>query len=94
MNPPSRIRLDTLQFSVQGFEGVKLSWDNTSGGSDETMVILTGQGYYDFREVGGLNPASSASDLTSVVGDLLVSTIGTAAANDTYDITINVRLES
>lgn len=95
VNPPSKLRIDSLQFSIQGFEGVKLSWDDTlTGPADETAVVLSGQGFYEFRDVGGLNPTLAATTLSGTVGDLLLSIVGTPAANDTYDITINVRLES
>lgn len=84
---PGKIRIDEIQYSIQGFEGVRIYWKNTASGADETAVILAGEGYKDFRSAGGLNPTDAGSG-TSPVGNIVFSTIGTAAAGDTYDITI------
>lgn len=92
--PPSKIRLDEIQFTIQGFEAVKLSWDDTlSGPADETAVVISGEGRYDFTTSGGLTPTLPATTLSSAVGDLLLTTVGTAAANDTYDITLTLTLK-
>lgn len=93
--PPAAIRIEWVQYSIQGFEGVKITWDDTlSGPADEMAFILSGDGYQQFNDIGGLNPTLDASDLTSAVGDILFSTQGTAAANDTYDITVSMRLDN
>lgn len=68
-------------YSIQGFEGVKLTWDHTT---DSTSIIMpAGDGYLDYRDTGGLHDDGSGG-----TGDILLSTIsaGAGAANDTYNI--------
>ena len=88
---PAALNIDRIEYSIQGFKGVKISWDHTT---DDTAVVLgTGCGFLDFtgglyllRDFGhtsGLLDPQSAGD----TGDILFSTIG-AAASATYSITL------
>lgn len=88
---PVALNIDRIEYSIQGFKGVKISWDHTT---DDTAVVLgTGCGFLDFtgglyllRDAGhtsGLLDPQSAGD----TGDILFSTIA-PAANATYSITL------
>ena len=83
-NPPSTLSIEYIQYSIQGFEAVRLEWDATT---DDIIAVLAGDGYMDFREHGGFHDPFS----TGGTGDILLTTVGTAAANDTYDITIKFK---
>lgn len=77
--------IEQIEWSIQGFTSVRLFWDHTA---DDEIAVLSGAGFKDFREFGGLvDPAS-----TGGTGDILLTTAG-AAANATYDITITLRLK-
>ena len=83
VNAPSSLSVEYIEYTVQGFEAVRLEWDHTT---DEIIAVLSGEGYKDWRNVGGMHDSGSGG-----TGDILVSTVGTAAANDTYDITIGFK---
>ena len=92
-NPPSKLRIDTISYNVAGFTSVKISWDDTlSGPSDETAVVLAGEGFLNFKPAGGLVPTLPATTLSGAIGDLLLSTSG-ASLGDTYSIKIDLRLK-
>ena len=80
---PDGLTLLNATYSVQGFEGVKISWDHTS---DVTAAVLTGDNFDTWERHGGQHDTGSGG-----TGDVLVSTIGTPAANDTYDITLHFK---
>lgn len=78
------LSVEWIQYSVQGFEAVELYWDATA---DDMLAILAGEGFMDFSEFGGIHdPRSSGT-----TGDIKLTTVGTPAATDSYDITIKFR---
>lgn len=77
--------VEQMEWSMQGFTSVRLFWDHTT---DDEIAVLSGSGFKDYREYGGLvDPAS-----TGGTGDILLTTAG-AASGATYDITITLRLK-
>lgn len=86
VNAPGKLVLEEIQWSIQGFTSVRLFWAHTT--PDEISVLGTGNGYFNFRNVGGLvDPASAGG-----TGDLTVTTAG-AVSGATYDITLIVRFK-
>lgn len=83
-NAPSSLSIEYIQYSIQGFEAVTLLWDATA---DDEIATLTSDGYMDFRDAGGFHDPQT----TGATGDIKFTTVGTAAANDTYDITIKYK---
>lgn len=78
--------MDMIEYSVQGFNYVTLSWDHDN---DDVIAILSGTGLIDWRDQGGL-PDPSA---TGGAGDIIVTTDG-AADGDSYDITMHFRAKA
>ncbi len=76
---PAKINIESIQWSVQGFSSVRLSWDHTT--DDEIAVLGAGQGYRDFSEAGALVDPGSAGD----TGNVVLTTAG-AVSGATYDI--------
>lgn len=84
---PDKLVIEEMTWSIQGFNGVALYWDDST---DEPLAVLSGDNYMDYRHYGGLVPDVEGS---GTAGDIVLSTVGTAAANDTYDIIIAMRLK-
>ena len=83
---PSRLMVEKVEGTVQGFSSVHLFFDATT--NDELAVLGSGYTYLDWNfEGGSVDPASSGT-----TGDILLTTIG-ATATATYDITITFRLK-
>ena len=82
---PTRVNVESIQWSIQGFSSVKLLWDHTT--DDELAVLGAGNGYRDFSQAGVLKDPSSAGD----TGDILLTTVG-ASATATYDIVLSLIL--
>ncbi len=81
---PSKLVIEEIEWSVQGFNFVKLLFDHTA---DDEAAVLSGNGYKDYMGVGGLiDPASAGG-----TGDLLLTTDG-GADGSSYDITLHLRL--
>jgi hypothetical protein len=80
---PGSLVLLEARWSIQGFASVRLNWDHTT---DDEIMTLTGNGYEDFRPVGGLQDPKSAGD----TGDVLLTTNNNVSGN-TYDITLLFR---
>ena len=82
----TKIVLEKLDYSIQGFTTVTLLFDHTA---DVTAAILvdTEDGIKDWSTVGGL-----IDNGTGGAGDLLLTTAGDTAG-DTYDITITFRVK-
>lgn len=79
---PTKLNIEWVQWNIQGFSSVRLLWDATT---DDEALVLSGNGYKDFREVGLLvDPAS-----TGTTGDIMFTTAG-AVSGATYDIVISV----
>lgn len=83
--PPTAVTIEEISWDIQGFTSVTLAWDATT---DDTIAVLSGQGYSDWTAVGGLHDPAS----TGATGDVVLTTTG-AAANASYDITIVCKLE-
>lgn len=86
VNAPSKLVLEEMQWSIQGFSSVRLAWDHTT--DDEISVLGSGNGFFNFKNAGGLVDPGS----TGGTGDILLTTAG-AASGATYDITLVVRLK-
>lgn len=87
VNAPTKTVIEEIQWSIQGFTSVRLFWDHTT--DDEIAVLGTGNGYFNFKNAGGLvDPASSGG-----TGDIVLTTAG-AVSGATYDITLVVRLKA
>lgn len=86
VNEPGKLVLEEVQWSIQGFSSVRLLWDHTT--DDEMCVLGAGNGYFNFKNAGGLVDPASAGQ----TGDILLTTAG-AVAGATYDITLVVRLK-
>lgn len=87
-NEPGKIVIEEIQYDVQGFEGVVLHWDATA---NEALAVLAGQGIKEYKRAGGLVPDTAGSGTD---GDIILTTNGTAAAGDTYDILMFCRLKA
>jgi len=82
---PSKIKILEVEWAIQGFNYIKLSYDRDT---DVTACVLpAGAGYKNFSRVGGIPDTGSGG-----TGDLLLTTNG-GAANSTYDITVRIQLE-
>ena len=81
---PTSLKIASIRWNIQGYSYIKLSTDRTS---DQTLMLLSGNGYDNFEAFGFLKEASTTGD----TGDLLLSSVG-AAAGATYDITIEAVL--
>jgi len=86
INAPSKLVLEEVQWSIQGFTSVRLFWAHTA--PDEIAILGPGNGYFNFKSSGGLVDPGSAGG----TGDLTVTTAG-AVSGATYDITLVVRLK-
>lgn len=77
----THLRLDRVDYDIQGFTDVRLLFDATS--DDVACILSAGQGSIDWSAAGGnVDPQSTGS-----TGDLKLTTTG-AVSGDTYDITL------
>jgi len=91
-----QIRIDEITWSVQsadstadGLSAVLIEFDDAT---DEVIAYCgAGDGYKDFRDVGGYTMAGTPGAVAD--GDIIFTTIGTVAANDTYDITLKCTIK-
>jgi hypothetical protein len=65
---PSKIRVDEVWWTINGFNSVTLSFDRTA---DVILDYFSGGGYMDFRSYGGKIDNGSGG-----TGDLLLTTAG------------------
>lgn len=86
---PASLDIEEVRWNIQGFTSVRLLWDHTT---DDVALVLTGNGYEDFRgqpdnaaKKGLADPRSSGG-----TGDILLTTAG-AVSGATYDITLRLR---
>jgi hypothetical protein len=85
---PVAVDIISVRWNIQGYTYIKLSWDHTT---DDTAMFLSGNGYENFEDAGGLrDPRSSA--VTGASGDVLLSSVG-GVSTATYDITITCRVQ-
>ena len=82
---PRDLIIDEIEWTIQGYTYIKLLWDHTT---DDEIAVLTGTGYRNYWSSGGLKDPRSAGG----TGDVVATTVGTTAGNS-YDITINCRLQ-
>jgi hypothetical protein len=75
---PTTLSLQEIQWDMQGINYVQLLFDATT---DDEMVTLSGNGYKNFEDVGGLSDPQS----TGYTGDILLTT-GGATSGGSYDI--------
>lgn len=80
---PTKTVIEQLEWAIQGFTSVRLFWDHTA---DDEIAVLSGAGFKDYREYGGMTDPASAGG----TGDILITTAG-AASGATYDITLTLR---
>lgn len=78
---PASVRVDRIHYCVNGMV-VTMLWDATT---DVRMVELAGDGWFDFRDFGGL-PNNAG---TGVTGDILFTTTG-ASSGDSYSIVLEM----
>jgi hypothetical protein len=78
---PSKLTIDEIAYSIQGFTSVRLLWD---ADTDDEIAFLSGDGLKVFP--GGLVDPRS----TGATGDVKLTTAG-AVSGATYDITIVAR---
>ncbi len=81
---PSRIKLDEIWWSINGFSGISLSFDRDT---DIIVDYFSGQGYMDFKPYGGKIDTGSGG-----TGDLLLSTTGGVAGGN-YSFIISGRFK-
>ncbi len=78
---PTSVRIMQVWYSISG-PSVRVLFDHAT---DDTAVILSGNGYLDFRSFGGIaDPGSSGG-----TGDIFFTTVG-AVNNDTYSIILEL----
>ena len=76
--------VEEIEWDVQGFSSVKLSWDHTT---DDVMKLLSGRGAVSYKHLGYLFDPRS----TGGTGDILLTSTG-AVVGATYDITLVIQL--
>ena len=84
-NEPLSINIMSARWNIQGFTYVLIEWD---AATDDTAMVLSGNGYDNFEAAGGLRDPRS----TTTVGDILLTSVGAASAS-TYDITLVCQLQ-
>lgn len=80
---PDSLVLLRAEYSIQGFEAVRLEYDRDI---DVTFMVMSGDDYRDFTKQGGMLDTGTGGS-----GDVMLKTIGSAASNDTYDITLHFK---
>ena len=81
---PTKLVVERIEYDISGMT-VRLYWDHTA---DDEIAVISGAGYLDWREVGGLvDPASAGA-----TGDILLTT-NAHTLGDTYNITLWLRLK-
>ena len=81
---PNSIKIESIQFSVKGFDNVVLEWD---GSTATPIAVMSGNNFFDWWAQGG-----KVDDASGGTGDILLTTNG-ATATSSYDITINCKLK-
>lgn len=86
---PNKLHVASLRWNIQGYTYVQLKWDHTA---DDTIAVLTGNGYDNYESHGALkDPNTSGDTVTGAIGDIILSSVG-AANGASYDITLEVIL--
>lgn len=81
--PPTKVRVDRIQFSITEGLGVILDWDATT---DIRFASITGTGELDACKFGGLSNNAGAG----VTGDIYLTTVGWTAGTRTYNIVLEM----
>lgn len=81
---PDKLRIDRIQYSIQGYGYVLLEWDTAA---DEVVDYYSGDGCFDYMRSGGLSPAA-----TDGTGDIVLTT-GGGAAGGSYSLHIEITLK-
>jgi hypothetical protein len=90
VDAPTKLVIEELDWNVQGFTYVHLFWEDST---DQTIDVLSGDSYRDYRHLGGLVPDDfTAQGANPERGDIVLTTAGTTSGN-TYDITITIGLK-
>ena len=82
---PVSFTVEEVFWNIQGFTSVRIEWD---ANTDDECLVLSGSGYLNLTEVGGLKDPRS----TGFTGDVLFTTAG-ATSGATYTIVMVVRPE-
>jgi len=77
----NEVRIQEIWAQVHGFDGVQLWYDVDTDVVAFNAVV--GWNYQDFSNIGGLKMYG-----TNATGDILLSTLGTEASGDAYEIVI------
>lgn len=80
---PTAVKINKVWYNTSGM-AVKVLFDHTT---DDTVLVLQGDGCMDFTSFGGLKDPASAGG----TGDILFTTVG-HTANDTYSIVMEIGL--
>lgn len=80
---PSAVKIEKVWYNTFGM-AVKILFDHTT---DDTGMVLQGDGYMDFTKFGGLKDPAS----TGGTGDILFTTVG-HTLGDTYNIVLQLGL--
>jgi hypothetical protein len=81
---PTKVKINKVWYNTSGMS-VKIAFDHTT---DDTVLILQGDGFMDFTSFGGMKDPASAGD----TGDIVFTTNG-HTAGDTYSIVLEVGLD-
>lgn len=87
---PLAVDLEDVQFSIGGFNYVVLEWNHNT---NDEMLVISGNGYFDYRPYGGLKDPRSATTGDAANGDVVLTTDGNVDGNH-YDITLSFRLRT
>jgi len=86
---PTKLHIASIRWNVSGFAYVLLEWDHAA---DDTIAVLTANGYDNYESHGGLkDPNTSGDTVTGAIGDIILTTSG-GVAGAVYDITLEVIL--
>lgn len=80
---PTAVKINKVQYDCNGM-AVRVLFDHTT---DDTVLVLSGQGVMDFCDFGGMKDPASAG----ATGDILFTTIG-HALSDTYTVVLDIGL--
>lgn len=81
---PSTLSIQSAVWTIQGIGYVKLAFDHTT---DDTALVLSGNGKLCFSKAGGLTDPRSAGG----TGDLLLTSVG-ATAGGSYTVLLHLAL--
>ena len=83
--PPTKLSIKEIQWTVQGFTYVELTWDHTT--PIVADLLAPGNGYREYGLLGMLNDPGGAGG----TGSIMLTTAG-AVSGATYDIVLELTL--